>query len=111
MASKTNAALDWWNDDLNSYRLDPVWTKQIMIDFLNGKVLVNSVASKNIWGGMDDDRLREGTRAMGVDAAFQLLRKCVEWSPPEAVTNLPQTYLWVSGDFVLSDSILRNLRQ
>ena len=97
LASRTNASLDWWQDDLKAYRLDAIWTRQIQLDYLNAKVLVNSVAYKNIWGGPDEDRLREANRAFAVDAAYQLLRRCMAWTPPDAVTNLPQVYLRVSA--------------
>ena len=96
LASRTNAALDWWQDDLKSYRLDESWMKQIQLDHLNVKVLVNSVASKNIGGGPDEDRLKEANRAFAVDAGYQLLRRCMAWSPPESIINLPQVYLKVS---------------
>ncbi|ORX37401.1 hypothetical protein BD324DRAFT_626030 [Kockovaella imperatae] len=93
LASRLNASLDWWQDDLKAYRLDEAWTRQIQLDYLHAKILVNSTASKNIWGGVDEDRLREANRAFVVDAAYQLLRRCIAWSPPEAMTNLPQAYL------------------
>ena len=100
LASRTNASLDWWQDDLKSYRLDDIWTRQIQIDFLNAKVLVNSMASKNIGGGPEEDRLKEANRAFGVDAAYQLLRRCIAWSPPESIINLPQVYLKVGTEFL-----------
>ena len=97
LASRTNASLDWWQEDLKLYNLEMDWTAQIQLDWLNAKVLVNSVASKNLWGGPDEDRLREASRAWAVDAAMQLLQRCSEWSPADTLTNLPHAYLRVSN--------------
>lgn len=96
LASRTNGNLDWWQDDLEQYRLGDVWTGQIQLDWLYAKVLVNSVASKNLWGGADEGRLREASRGLAVDSAMQLLRRCAAWTPREDLTNLPHAYLRVS---------------
>lgn len=97
LSQRTNQHLDWWVEDLRAYNMEPSWTQQIMLDWLHAKTLVNSLLFKNMWGGSDEDRLREQSRGVAVDSAVQFLRRAVAWDRPKTISQLPNVYYRVSG--------------
>jgi hypothetical protein len=96
LAERANQNLDWWAEDLKVYGLENERTRQIQLDWLHAKHLVNSVCAKNVYGMPKAEALKELSRVLAIDSAVQLLQRCASWSPAEALTLLPHVYYRVS---------------
>ena len=90
-----NTQLDLWAEDLDRYGLDDVTKRQIHLDWLYARQIVNSVLVNNISGGPEEDQMRLGHMRIAGQCALTLLVRCESWDPPGSLANLPHTYFRV----------------
>ncbi|BEI84348.1 hypothetical protein CcaverHIS002_0409520 [Cutaneotrichosporon cavernicola] len=89
LANSTNANLDWWRTELDSYKLDGMWMRHINLFWEFARMLVNRTTAKSI--GNKPEAIPSWT--IGTQAAVGFLEKCSQWPQPDELSFIPPAYL------------------
>jgi len=96
LADRTNSFLEWWAEDLKLYAFPAETMQQISLDYLNARTLVNSVLASSLVDSPAEQALWERSKAVAVECALQVLKRCRAWTPAASLINLPHVYYRVS---------------
>ena len=81
LADRTNSFLEWWAEDLKLYIDSEDQTRQITLDYLNARSLVNSVLAGSLVQSPSDQALWQRAKGVAVECALQILKQCQTWTP------------------------------
>ena len=92
LAERTNSFLEWWAEDLKLYMYPEERTQQITLDYLNARSLVNSILASALLDAPEEQASWVKSKAVAVECALQILKRCKDWTPATSLANLPHVY-------------------
>ena len=104
LADRTNSFLEWWAEDLKLYIDSEDQTRQITLDYLNARSLVNSVLAGSLVQSPAEQALWQRAKGVAVECALQILKQCQAWAPGSSLINIPHVYYRVCASESLSST-------